>query len=141
VKDPTLPLDRRLNGPRYGLEVLDKIKISWLSGNRTEIPWSFSSEPNQRARSLMKEVINLYSNKVFSKFCESQPHDYSVVDKERKHCCYLIIIIIIIIIIILSFQVINNNQNTVDLLMNGLTMGVAGTGNADCQALPNYVHI
>jgi hypothetical protein len=43
----------------------------------------------------------------------------------------------------LSFQVINNNQNTVDLLMNGLTMGggVAGTGNADCQALTNYVHI
>lgn len=82
-------------------------------------------------------MIDLYSNKVCSKFCENQPHDYSAVDKERKHCCYLIIIIIII----LSFLVINSNQDTVDLLMNGLTMGVAGTGNAGCPVLPYYVHI
>jgi hypothetical protein len=78
--------------------------------------------------------MELYINKVFFKFCENQPHNYSVVDKERKDCCYFIIILI------LSFPVINGNQNTVDL-MNGPTMGVARTGSADCPVLPNYVHI
>ena len=68
MKDPPLPLDRRLNGPRHGLDILDKIKISWPSGNRTEIPGSFSSEPNQRAMSLMKEVIDLYGKRFVPNF-------------------------------------------------------------------------
>ena len=43
--------------------------------------------------------------------------------------------------IILPFPVINSNQNTVDLFMKGLTMGVTGTGSVDCPVLPNYVHM